>query len=410
MLSANVINKIVVMISNMVITRILTRSDFGMWGYILNIYSYASLIAGLGLDSGAFQFGAENKGKGEAYRYYKYCLNIGLIINIVIIAVFYFYIHITELVIENSGLYIKIYLPVLIIEYLINIFSIMLRCSNRIKTYAKITNINTVLIAVATCVGACWGVPGVIGGKYCARVLSLASIICVMRQDLKNLLTASMLELKQITELWNYTIFTGVSSAFNRSLYLIDVTMIAQLIRNTEEIAIYKVSTMIPHALMFIPSSIIMCFLPDIVGHNREKRWLKSNVKKLYFFSGMVNFSIAFILFIFSKVIILLISGDQYIEAVGLFRIHLVGFFLTGTFRDLSVNILAGLKKVHYNLFISAIQIVSEVVFNYLLIIKFGMYGAAYATVLVEIIAAAMATFYLHLSITKMQDTSFAEP
>lgn len=394
----------------MVITRILTRSDFGLWGYILNIYSYASLIAGFGLDSGAFQFGAENKGKGEAFKYYKYCLNIGFIINIVIIAVFYFYIHIAELAIENSGLYIKIYLPVLIIEYLIHIFSIMLRCSNRIKTYAKITNINTVLIAVATCVGAFWGVPGVICGKYLARALSLASIIYVMLQDIKNLLAADILGFKQIKELWNYTIFTGISSALNRSLYLIDVTMIAQLIGDTEDIAIYKVSTMIPHALMFIPSSIIMCFLPNIVGHNKEKRWLKSNVKKLYLFTGAINFSIAFILFILSQVIILLISGDQYIEAAGIFRIHLVGFFLAGTFRDLSVNILAGLKKVHYNLFISAIQIAAEMVFNYLMIIKFGMYGAAYATVLVEIIAAAMATFYLYLSITKMQDTSMVSP
>ena len=61
MLTANVLNKVVAMVSNMVITRVLTKPEYGIWSYVLNIYSYVGLLTGLGLLSGAFQFGAENR-------------------------------------------------------------------------------------------------------------------------------------------------------------------------------------------------------------------------------------------------------------------------------------------------------------------------------------------------------------
>ena len=38
MLSANVLNKAVMMLSNMVITRLMTKAEYGLWSYVLNIY------------------------------------------------------------------------------------------------------------------------------------------------------------------------------------------------------------------------------------------------------------------------------------------------------------------------------------------------------------------------------------
>ena len=50
---ANIINKVVVMCTSMVITRILTKNEYGLWSYILNVFSYLSLMSGAGLSSGA---------------------------------------------------------------------------------------------------------------------------------------------------------------------------------------------------------------------------------------------------------------------------------------------------------------------------------------------------------------------
>lgn len=86
--TASVVNKFVVMLSNMILTRMLTQNEYGILSYVGNIYSYANLIMGFGLIAGAFQFGTENRGQLTENRFYRYCAVVGLFINILIIIVF----------------------------------------------------------------------------------------------------------------------------------------------------------------------------------------------------------------------------------------------------------------------------------------------------------------------------------
>lgn len=397
-LTANVMNKIVAAASHMVITRLLTRADFGIWSYVLNIYSYAALISGAGLASGAFQFGAEHQGKGTAYRYYKYCICVGFLANIGIIILVCLYASAARIPFENAGLLIKAYVPILLLEYLMEIFLTTLRCRNRISEYAKMTNIYTVLIAIGTCAGALFRLAGVIIGKYCAVVVALAIFLYFERADLKKIRAAGVLHREEKYQLWHYTLFTGVSSALNRSLYYIDLTMIAALRKNVEDIAVYKVSTMLPHALMFIPSSVVITFLPSVIMHSQDNLWLKRHVKTIILYMMILDFALLAAIVLFAEPIVVVLSGPQYADAAGLLRVHMIGFFLAGTFRDLSVNILSGLKKVHQNLKISLVQIFAEIILNYLCIVHLGIYGAAYATVAVEGIAALLSAWYLYRS------------
>ena len=87
-LSANIINKAVSMISSMAITRLLSTTDYGIWSYVLNLYSYFSLVSGLGLISGALQFGAENNGNEKSYSFFKYCSRTGIFIDLGLVVVF----------------------------------------------------------------------------------------------------------------------------------------------------------------------------------------------------------------------------------------------------------------------------------------------------------------------------------
>ena len=59
------------MCTSMVITRILSKDEFGIWSYALNIYSYLSLVSGAGLATGALQFGTENNKSKKSYVIFK---------------------------------------------------------------------------------------------------------------------------------------------------------------------------------------------------------------------------------------------------------------------------------------------------------------------------------------------------
>ena len=88
-------------------------------------------------------------------------------------------------------------------------------------------------------------------------------------------------------------------------------------------------------------------------------------------------------------------------DAVPVLRVLTLGYFFSGTFRTLSVNLLAAFRRVRYGLFISVVSCISDIVLNYYLILRFGMIGAAYATLAVDIITAALSFIYVFILLRK---------
>lgn len=389
-MGSNVLNKIISMLSNMVITRLMTKSDYGVWSYTCNIYSYLTLVSGLGLISGALQFGAENKGKEDEFRYYKFCIEAGVIIDTILIVCFFIITNFITFKIQSSVLYIRVISFVLILEYLMNVLLNILRCENRIKEYAKALNINTIIGALLTCVGAVLGVKGLVIARYLSVLASLIYITIVIRPELKIIIQTSRLAFSKTAELWRFSLTTGASSAMNCVLYLLDVSMIASLIGDAETVAIYRIATLIPNALTFIPSSVVTAILPQIIYNKDNKKWLKQTIKNTYLGIGLLNFVIVVILVFCAHWVIFFINGEKYLPAVPALRILAIGYFVSGTFRTLSVNILAAKHYVGFNLIISIVSIFCDILFNYLFISKIGMMGAAYATFGVELITAIL--------------------
>ncbi|MEY8258471.1 oligosaccharide flippase family protein [Erysipelotrichaceae bacterium 66-17] len=84
--TASVINKIIMMLSTMILTRMLMQEQYGILSYAGNVYSYAALFSGFGMAVGAMQFGMENRGAPEENSFYLYCAKAGTLANLAIIA------------------------------------------------------------------------------------------------------------------------------------------------------------------------------------------------------------------------------------------------------------------------------------------------------------------------------------
>ncbi len=395
MLSANVLNKMIQMLSNMAITRLLSKADYGLWSFVLNQYSYLNLLTGLGLLSGAFQFGTETRNKKEEFEYYRFCLRTGILIDTILVAGFFAASFFIDFSIDGAQPYLRVYAPILLLEYILNLLLTVLRCENRIPEYAKILNLNTAMIAMGTCLGAFFGVWGVIIGKYTAYVLSIVQVVIKTQAEAQRIKCAQKIKWPQTKALWHYSLFVGASAAMNSLLYLLDVSMIAELIGDPLEVATYKVATLIPTGLSFIPSSVIVAIMPNIVQNNQNAMWLRRNVKKTFFYMGLINFGICAVLYVFSPFIISIVSGEQYLSAVPAFRILVIEYFFNGTFKSLSTNILASLRCVNYGLFLSTVSAISDVALNLFFIQKYGMIGAAYATLGVVLIVSVIGFSYL---------------
>ena len=394
--SANVINKAVGLISSMAITRILSTTEYGVWSYVLNLYSYLAMITGFGLISGVLQFGAENKGEGKAYSFFKYCTKTGLLLDFIIVTVFASIVVAIQLPIEGAKPFVLVFLPILLVEYANSIGQCILRAQNKIKEYANVLNVNTILVAVGTCCGALFGLRGVVVGRYFAYSLSIIYLISLLKNDIVKIVNADILKNEEKKQLWHYSLFTGASSAMNCIMYSLDITLIAALIRNAKDVAIYRAGTLIPNALQFIPSSVIVAVLPTIIYNRNELDWVKKNTKRIFGGLFVLNTFIVGVLFIASPLIIRIISGDKYLASVPVLRILALGYFCSGTFRSLSVNLLAAFRRVHFGLFIAAITCILDISLNYYFIKWYGMIGAAYATLFVDVITAVISFGYVN--------------
>lgn len=395
MMSASVLNKVVSLISNVLVTRLLSVQEYGLWSFVQNQYSYLVLISGFGLLSGAFQFGTENRNQKEEFEYYSYCLKNGLLINSVLLLICFILSFWMDFSLEGVQGYLRVYLPILLLEYILNLLLTVLRCENRIPEYARILNLNTVLIALGTCVGALWGITGIIVGKYLSYLFSIAQVVKKTRTESKKIKAAQRIRWPQTRSLWHYSLFVGASSAMNCLIYLMDISMIANLIKDPILVAVYKVAAIIPVALSFIPNSIVVALLPNIVQNRNNIPWLKKIIKKMFLGMGLFNLVLCCGLYLFAPIVIAVMSGKQYLSAVPIFRILMAGYFFEGTFRLLSINILAGLRCVNYGLFVSITSAVIDIVFNLMLIPNYEMAGAAYASLGAMVVSALLAFGYL---------------
>ena len=69
--------------------------------------------------------------------------------------------------------------------------------------------------------------------------------------------------------------------------------------------------------------------------------------------------------------------GEQYLNVVGLMRILLVAAFFNSGLRFTTANILASMGEIKYNMIVSGVGIVVQVILDFLLIPHLGVMAVA---------------------------------
>lgn len=177
----------------------------------------------------------------------------------------------------------------------------------------------------------------------------------------------------------------------------VDQVMIRYFLDETA-VGLYSAAIKLVEIWYFIPGIICSSLLPAIINArkvNQEKFF--SRLRKLYFLLGGIAVVIAILLSIFAPFIVRFLFGDAYLDSIGILRIYVwsgVGFFLNIGFYQyfLAEN---RLKIIFYfYLFLMVVNIA----LNFILISKFGITGAAWATM----ITYSVGTFAILISNKKM--------
>ncbi|MDP5230866.1 MAG: flippase [Cellulophaga sp.] len=185
-----------------------------------------------------------------------------------------------------------------------------------------------------------------------------------------------------------------VLSAIVISIYMkIDQVMIQELLGNTA-VGIYSTAVVLSEAWYFIPMIICSSLFPAIVNAKTKSNDLyMQRLQRLYDLMAALGFSIVFPVILFSDWGINFLYGDAFALAAPVLNIHIwAGVFVFLGVANQKWFISENLQA--YNILCLGLGMIANVVLNTLMIPKFGILGAAYATLISQFIASVLAPVF----------------
>ena len=394
-LGSTFINKCIAFLTNILLVRILTKNDYGVFTGAFNAFYIVFLFSGLGITSGVLYFCSKDLKREDKVSYYRYAFRFGLFSEVVLACALILYGCFGNVGIEETRKYIISLAALPFVAFVYDYLAIVLRAEKDNVRYSRLLNINSVLYAILGVTGAWFGgIWGTILGRYAAYILAdiIGYSYC---KGYLNRLIGRPLPRNLSKDMTKYSLKAGVTSALNVILYRIDVMVITVVVADASILASYKTGTALPENVNFIPQCIMIYYLPVFIQHLSEVQWIKKKVREIYLLVGTVCTAIGMIMIVFAPQIVMILWGEQYLDAVPCLRILSVSFMVLSTFRITSTNILLALKRAGYTMVISMITGLSNIVLDVILTVRYGSIGAAYATLIVSVLASVLSFPYV---------------
>ncbi len=402
---ANTINQVLAFASNFILIRILSKGEYGIYSYAFNIYSFFALAIGLGMESACMQVCSEKmKGNGDADRNMRFGILFGsgfnLILGVFIILGALF------LPLPLAGVAEVLWLFALMpfVTSLFNLAQTYFRYQLMNVEYSKCSVLNTALILAGSVAGAVLlKTPGLIVFREAAMLVTVLLAVWIYRFPLARILKAARISVREKIDMLKIAAISMLNIATGQLLYLIDVFLIGMLISDELVVASYKTATIVPNALLFIPTALVVYIYPYFAQKQDDKAWVKEKYFLLLKYFGLFNILVSVMLIILAPLIIRILFGAQYLDAVTAFRILSLSYFFSATFRKTTGNILVTQRKLHVNFWIGVMEGVLNIISNWFLILFMGAVGAAVTTLIICVVSSAVSVGYFVTYLNKSE-------
>lgn len=393
---SSAINKVIAFASSIVLVRILSKTEYGAFTYAWNIYCIILLCNGMGLESGTLQLASEHSGDTEyGHRICNYGTRLGLKINIIPALLLLCIGAFAPLKIAGGGKLLIALCALPFFQFMFTMTNSFLRSQKLNKEFARLQVTNTLLLFIVS--ASCAVVlreMGLVIGHYAAYIVTVlvsmfAFNVHLIQKDIPSIPAEDKIPLLKIS------FISMLNNGLSQLMYLIDVFVIGIVDPQETILASYKVATMIPTALTFIPAAMITFVYPYFAEHKDDGKWCLDKYKQLILGLGAFNICTSLILVALAPFIIKILFGAAYLDAVPIFRLLAINYFVSGTFRIISGNLLVTQRKLKFNLLVAIISSTINIIADYFFIQWWGSKGAAYATMMVVLLSSIMSTMYL---------------
>ena len=397
-------------LSIMIMTRQLSKEDFGIFALIVVIASLLNIISGFGLELSLVKFISSANELEKKSTFIP-----TLIIRISFIAAF----TILLLLFGNSLLSlfsftVTDFLFVIIVLFvLINIrtlFYNLLQGMNRFKKYATIQIVTSVLRVVFLLIIILIDVLTLMNVIYVEiGIVVLAVILQLAFIPYKEIFHWNMM-VTHVKKIIKFSIPLYINSIVTFIYNQVNIFIIGAYL-NPVSVASYDVAGKIPAAGRRGFNSFIIVFFPNIsklFSKGERDAALTLMNKSLLTFSTLINL-LVLISFLFNKEIIFLLFSDKYIDSVLAFSFLMVAFYMNAMSNIMGYSLVsAGFPAI--TLRVGIIASIISLVGALIMVPIWGIMGAVYSLILVRFSSVLFHNLYLNKYKMKIELTNLIKP
>ncbi len=369
---ATITARILSFISAWLVLQFISKNALGEILFSWNIIVFVIPFVGFGLHQSYIRYGALLKSSSDKKILLNYILKNGVIASLLLTIAVFLLGAILPFKNDNSNTYLMYLSLIFVPVYLLEVLKIKNRLEHQNKRVGIIEiTYNLILVTMVGTLGYFFEEFG-----YVFALILSPFITVLLFQDSLKIKLKKQRKLEIINKkFWKYGFFGGLSNVASILLFTIDLILVGLLLDSPEKVTIYRYISIIPFSILFLPrvfmTTDFVAFTEKIRNRNYIKRYIKSY---LYLFTSI---SILFVLFfyIFDTQILTIFAKEftVYSKSFLVLNIGVCGVLI---FRGLFGNLLSAIGKIKVNYYITLVALVGNIVLNYWLIPKLGIFGA----------------------------------
>ena len=185
-------------------------------------------------------------------------------------------------------------------------------------------------------------------------------------------------------------------SALMVTIYLkIDQVMLGTIFSDKSQVGIYSAAVRIAEIWTFVPLSVITSYKPIIIKNKGENiDFYNISLQKLYNIISVICFVFTIGICLFGKLGIFILYGSNYLSAYIPLIILVFGIWI-GTLGNIHYIWMTCENKEKYSLIYSFNGCITNIILNIILIPKYGIIGAAIATLISQVFSNIIAFLFI---------------
>lgn len=401
-LGGNIFNAIVMLLLNIVISRIIGPSQFGLFSVALTLYLACFDIFGFGVEAGIVRFVSLFEGRGEheeASRYVRLGFKIRLLTSLLMfLMAFTIAKPLAVYVFKNpdlTNLFVIVFLGqtvALLMSLVVSVFQAYQRFIAFSLLYG-ITGFIRLVLTIALVIFNLISIESLLAVFVFSPVVTfLAGYYFLPKSFVKTKDTKETF--KNLFNFSKWIILWGVTATIHTKL---DIFMTVRLLGDYAT-GIYSAASRLTLGIIWINSSISQVLTPKYTRHESTEELIHLIKKGFLGISPIIAFIVVAI--ILSPIIIPLIYTNKYADAIVILELLLVGmvFFMLSTPCMVALNALGKSKVIGL---ISLAQLPLVFVGNLILLPLLGIRGGAITSIISNFFVFIVSGLYLMIKIKK---------